>query len=330
MDMKPTKVKSSLCILTCFVFTLLFLSIGYSQVEEIAKYPSRSITCLSPMQPGAGMDLAGRLICKAAEKYLGQPIMTVNKPGATFTIGTAAIASSKPDGYTIGMPGPPAMFMASQIEKVPFHTLKDFKWIMQFGYFNFGVTVKSDSPFKSLKDVIDYARQNPNKLINGCGGIGGIGHTLMEQVAIKEGVKVTHMPFKGGPDSEKALLGGHINIMTGDVNYSLIEAGEVRLLALLAENRSVDYPQTPILKDLGYDIPAPTILPVAGPKGMPEGIVKKLEEAFTNAIKEPDFINGMRNIRYTIVHRNSKELEDYVSHTYEAYTKLLKEMGLAK
>jgi tripartite-type tricarboxylate transporter receptor subunit TctC len=313
----------------CIVLTLLFPGLGYSQ-EEIAKFPSRPINFIIALPPGAGLDLACRLICKGAEKYLGQTIIPVNKPGGTFAIGTAAIASSKPDGYTIGCAGYPAMFVVSQIEKVPFHTLKDFKWIMQFGYMNFGVTVKGDSPFKSLKDIIDYARQNPNKLINGCGGIGGFGHILMEQVARKEGVKVTHMPFKGGPDTEKALLGGHIHIMTGDVNYSLLEAGEIRLLALLAENRSIDYPQTPILKDLGYDIPAPTILMVSAPKGIPEGIANKLEETFTNAMKDPDFIRGMRNIRFTVIHRNSKELEDYVSYNYEVFTKLLKEMELAK
>jgi tripartite-type tricarboxylate transporter receptor subunit TctC len=201
---------------------------------------------------------------------------------------------------------------------------------MQFGYMNFGVTVKGDSPFKSLKDLIAYARQNPDKLINGCGGIGGVGHILMEQVARREGVKITHMPFKGGPDTEKALLGGHVHVMTGDVNYSLFEAGQIRLLALLAEHRSIDYPQTPILKDLGYDIPAPAIINVSGPKGLSEGIAKKLEDAFTHAMKEPDFIKGMRNIRFTIVYRNSKELENYVSHNYEAFTKLLKEMELIK
>jgi tripartite-type tricarboxylate transporter receptor subunit TctC len=311
------------------ILIFFFPRLGYSQ-EEIAQFPSRPINFIIALPPGAGLDLACRLICKEAEKYLGQTIIPVNKPGGTFAIGTAAIASAKPDGYTIGCAGYPAMFVVSQIEKVPFHTLKDFKWIMQFGYMNFGVTVKGDSPFKSLKDLIDYARQNPNKLINGCGGIGGFGHILMEQVARKEGVRITHMPFKGGPDTEKALLGGHIHLMTGDVNFSLLEAGEIRLLALLAENRSIDYPQTPILKDLGYDIPAPTILMVSAPKGIPEGIAKKLEEAFTNAMKDQVFIRGMRNIRFTIIHRNSKELEDYVSYNYEVFTKLVKEMGLAK
>jgi tripartite-type tricarboxylate transporter receptor subunit TctC len=324
--MKPRRPN---LIALCLFLTLLLPGWGSSQ-EDVAKYPSKPINFVIALPPGAGLDLACRLICKSAEKYLGQPIVPINKPGGTFAIGTAAIASAKPDGYTIGSAGYPAMFVVSQIEKVPFHTLKDFKWVMQFGYMNFGVTVSKDSPFKTLKDVIDYARKNPGKVINGCGGIGGFGHILMEQVAVREGVKVTHMPFKGGPDTEKALLGGHVTIMTGDVNYALLEAGEIRLLALLAENRSTDYPQTPILKDLGYDIPAPTILMVSAPKGIPEGIAKKLEDAFTQAMKEPEFIKGMKNIRFTVAHRNSKELEDYVAYNYEAFTKLLKEMGLSK
>jgi len=151
----------------CIFFTLLLPGSGYSQ-EDIAKYPSRPINFIIALPPGAGLDLACRMLVKEAEKYFGQTVIPVNKPGGTFAIGTAAISSSKPDGYTIGCAGYPAMFVVSQIEKVPFHTLKDFKWIMQFGYMNFGVTVKNDSPFKKFKDIIDYARQNPNKLIRVC------------------------------------------------------------------------------------------------------------------------------------------------------------------
>jgi len=316
-------------LFVCLLLTLFFAEYGYPQ-EEIAKYPSRPINFINAVPPGSGLDLACRMICKPVEKLLGQPIVVLNKPGATFAIGTAAISSAKPDGYTIGCPGYPAMFVGSQIEALSFNTLKDFKWIMQFGYMNFGVTVRSDSPFKSLKDIIDYAKQNPNKVINGCGGIGGFGHILMEQVARKEGVKIVHMPFKGGPDTEKALLGGHVHIMTGDVNYALLESGQIRLLALLSETRSAEYPQAPILKDLGYDIPAPAILPVAVPKGTPDGIAKKLEATFTSAMKDPEFINGMKNIRFTIVYRNSQELEDYVIRNYEAFTKVVKSMGLSK
>ncbi len=323
------RTRSMSLLFPCLVFSLLVPQWGYSQ-EEIAKYPSRPINFIMSVPPGAGVDLACRLLIKEAEKSLGQSIIAINKPGGAFTLGNAAIASSKPDGYTIGWIAGNALFLVSQIERVPFHALKDFRWIMQFGYMNFGITVKGDSPFKTLNDVIVYARQNPGKLVNGCGGIGGFGHVLMEQVARKEEVKVTHMPFKGGPDTEKALLGRHIHIMTGDVNYSLLEAGETRLLALLADHRSPDFPQTSTLRDLGYDIPAPTILPIAAPKGLPEEIAKKLEEVFTRAMKEPGFVKGMRTIRFPIAHRNSKELEEYVTQNYVAFTKILTEMGLIK
>jgi tripartite-type tricarboxylate transporter receptor subunit TctC len=312
----------------CLVFTLFFPELGYTQ-EEIAKYPSRPINFIITPPPGAGPDLASRLIIKEAETFLGQPIIAVNKPGGGFAIGTGAIALSKPDGYTIGCAGHPAVFALPHMEKLPYHPVRDLKWIMQFGFMTLGVTVKSDSPFKSFKDIINYAMQNPNKLIYGSAGVGSFGHIVMEQVAKKEKVRFSHMPFKGGPDTQKALLGGHVHVITGEVSYPLFEAGEIRILALIADSPSIEYPQTPILKGLGYDTPAPSILNVSGPKDLPEGIAKKLEEAFTKAIKEEAFIKGMKDLHYSIFYRNGKELSDYVSHNYETYGRFLKEMGLA-
>ncbi len=311
----------------CMVIGLILPEWGYSQ-EEASKYPSRPINFLISPPPGAGVDLVCRVLMREAEKILGQPIIAVNKPGGF--ISTAAIAAAKPDGYTIGCAGHSAVFTAPHINKLPYHPLKDLTWIMQFGNMNLGVNVKGDSQFKNLKDLIEYARQNPGKLIHGCLSFGSFGHIAMEQIARKEGVKITHMPFKGGPDTEKALLGGHIHVMTGDVNYALLEANEIRLLALIAENRSIEYPQVPILKDLGYDIPAPTILNVAAPRGIPEGIARKLEEAFTSAMKEPSFVKMMRTVRFPITYRNSKELSDYVSRSYEVYGRFIKEMGIVK
>jgi tripartite-type tricarboxylate transporter receptor subunit TctC len=101
-------------------------------------------------------------------------------------------------------------------------------------------------------------------------------------------------------------------------------------LLLFREERSAEYPQTPILKDLGYDIPCPMFIGIQGPKDLPEGIVKKLEEVFTKAMKEEAFIQGMKSIRYSILHRNSKELGEYVSRNYDAVGKIIKAMGLAK
>ena len=314
----------------CLVFTLLFPQYGYPQAEDVAKYPSRPISFIITPPPGASSDLANRLIIQEAQQFLGQPIVAVNKPGGGFSVGTAAIATAKPDGYTIGCAGHPAVFAAPHMEKLPYHPVKDFRWIMQFGLQTLGVTVKNDSPYKSFKDLISAAKQNPDKVIYGHTGIGTFANIIMQQVSKKEGVRFCPMPFKGGTEIVAALLGGHITAMTGDVNYSLVEAGQTRLLALIAETRSSEYPQTPILKDLGYDIPVPAVMSVSGPKELPEEIARKLEDAFTKATKEEAFVKGMKAIRFSIVYRNSKELTEYVSRNYDTYGKFLKEMGLAQ
>jgi tripartite-type tricarboxylate transporter receptor subunit TctC len=326
--MKARILQPKIFFFLCLALVLLFPGLGYSQ-EEIAKFPSRPINFIIALPPGAGLDLACRLICKEAEKFLGQAIIPVNKPWGGFTIGTAAIAFAKPDGYTIGCAGHPAVFAAPHMEKLPYHPVKDIKWIMQFGFQTLGISVRSDSPFKSFKDLINYARQNPDKLIYGHTGVGSFGHIAMEQIAKKEGVRFSPMPFKGA-EMFAALLGGHVHVATGDANYALIEARQTRPLALIADSHPIEYPQTPILKDLGYDIPAPAILNVSGPKDLPEGIARKLEEAFTKAMKEEAFIQGMKDLHHPIFYRNSKELSDYVSRNYETYGKFLKEMGLAQ
>ncbi len=319
-----------LSLFSCFGLIFFYLGQGYPQETEGSRFPTRPITFIVPLPPGSGPELASRLIAKEAEKFLGQPIVIINKPGASQTIGISAIAASKPDGYTIGFAGHTGTFVIPLTEKVPYHPVKDLRQILQYGQMNVGITVKGDSSFKGFEDVIAYARQNPKKLTYGSAGTGSLGYLVMEQIAKKEKVQFTHIPFKGSPETLSALLGRHILVGTGDINYSLIESAQVRLVLLLAEKRSNEFPQTPVLRDLGYDIPAPMFINVVGPKGIPEEIVKKLEEAFTKAMNEPSFIKGMKELRLTIVHRGSKEMGDYVAQEFEMFAKLLREIGRIK
>jgi len=312
------------------ILTLLFSTPCLSQQTETGQYPTRPITFIVPVAAGATSDLACRLISKEAEKFLGQPITVVNKPGASFTVGIAAIAAAKPDGYTIGYSGHPGMFVPPLTSKVPYHPVKDLRQVMQFGLMNVAVTVKGDSPFKDFKDIIEYARQNPKKLSYGSGGVGTFGHLALEQIAKREKVQFTHIPFKGSPETQAALLGGHILVGTGDFTFGLLESGQIRLILLIAERHSTEYPKVPILSDLGYDTPAPTFLNVAGPKGMPDDVVKRLDDAFSKAMKEPAFIKGMKEFRFTIFYRNGKDLDNYMAANYDAFAKLLKEEGFIK
>jgi tripartite-type tricarboxylate transporter receptor subunit TctC len=318
----------------CILFTACLLFVfsaqsGYGQ-ENIAKYPSRPITLIEPTPPGSEADIPVRLIAKSAEKFLGQTMVIVNKAGGSQAIGIAATAAAKPDGYTIGHAGHPGLFFAPLMDKVPYHPVKDIKQIMQFGYLNIAVTVKGDSPFQGFKDIVEFARKNPKKLTYGTAGSGTAGNLLMEQIARKEKVQFTHIPFKGSPETQAALMGGHILVGTGGFTHSLVEDKQIRLVLLIAEKRSSEYPQVPILSDLGYDIPAPMLLNIVGPKGLPQEIVKKLDDAFAKAMNEPMFFTRMKELRLTMFYRNSQDLEKYVAENYEAFSKIISEMGLAK
>jgi tripartite-type tricarboxylate transporter receptor subunit TctC len=310
----------------CIINILLLPTPGYSQSDNIAKYPDRPITYILPFPAGSSGDVAQRLISKEAEKFLGQPVVVINKPGAAGAIGVAAFAVAKPDGYTIGQAQHSPMITVPLLEKVPYHPLKDFRFIMQWAAFNHGVVVKADSPFKTFKDLIAYARKNPKKLTYGTAGVNSTSYVVMKQIAQKEGVQLTHIPFKGTVEAQTAILGGHLVFAAGDFTYPLLEAGQTRLLLLFREERSTEYPDAPILKDLGYDFPYPTFYTVTTPKGVPDAIASKLEDAFTKAMAQPDFIKGMKELHLPIVYRNSKDLTDYITYNYNYFEKILKEM----
>ncbi len=313
------------------IFTPFFVLSGYSQDIDIAKYPSRPITFIDPFSAGGSGDVAIRLLGREVEKYLGQPLVVINKPGGGGTIGVSAIASAKPDGYTIGQSvGGAPLFILPFLEKLPYHPVRDLRQIIQYSAPNFGVIVKADSPFKNFKDLITYALQNPKKLTYGTNAPNSISNLIMEQIAKREGVQLTHIPFKSSPEYQTALLGGHIHFSAGDFKFPLVEAGHTRLLLILGEKRSDDYPEVPILKDLGYDISVPVMFTVTAPRGIPDEIAKKLEDAFTRGIREPAFLKGMKELHQTIIYRNSKQLEEYVANNYEYFGRLLKDMGIVK
>lgn len=149
--MKTCLSKLTVSFFLFVVLILIFAGLGYPQEEDVAKFPSRPITYIQPYTAGGPADLGIRLISKETEKILGQPIVVVNKPGAGGSIGVAAIAASKPDGYTIGNAPQSPMIVLPHLEKVPYHPVKDFKMIMQFAALNMGVIVKGDSPSKASR-----------------------------------------------------------------------------------------------------------------------------------------------------------------------------------
>lgn len=318
-------------ILLSLAIALPLAAPGLAQDAQTANFPDRPITFIHPLPAGGTTDMLTRLLSKEAEKDLGQPIVILNKPGGSLTIGAAAIAASKPDGYTIGFTGATALFIMPFMEKLSYDPIKDFHQIIQWGAPSFGVTVRADSPFKNFKDVVSYARANPNKLNWGTTGQIGLHYLIMKQIAQKENVQFTQIPFKGGPLVEVALLGGHIDVAGSEFSNAQLEAGKTRLLLLLREERAAEYPNTPALNDLGYSgVAVPMIQGIAGPRGIPDEIAKKLEAAFTKAMKQPAFIKGMKDAGYSVLYRSGKDSSDYIAKNHKFFEKYLKELGLTK
>jgi tripartite-type tricarboxylate transporter receptor subunit TctC len=152
----------------------------------------------------------------------------------------------------------------------------------------------------------------------------------MESIAKKEGVQFTHIPHKGTMEFMAALLGGHISFVVGEIPYSAIEAGEARMLFFFGEKRFDDFPNIPVQKELGIDLPYVSYTGIMAPRAIPNDIANRLEEVFTKAMKQANFIKAMKDVHQPLVYRNSKELEAYVTFCYESMGKNLKEMGLVK
>src|SRR2546425_5683245 len=229
--------------------TLLLAACG--QVAAQA-FPSKPITLICPWSAGGGTDLPLRKLAEIASRHLGQAVIVENRPGGSGMNGPATMAkTAKPDGYTLSQLSITA-FRVPHMQKVDWDPLTDFSYIIGVSGYTFGIVVKSDSPFKALRDLLDYARANPGKLSYGTPGPGTSLHLAMEEIAAKAGVQFLHVPFKGQADSAAALLGGHIMAQVDSTGWARqVDAGAFRLLATLGDRRTRW--NAPTVKELGID-----------------------------------------------------------------------------
>lgn len=294
-------------------------------------YPTKPITLIVPWPAGGSSDVAMRAMAEHVSKTLGQPVVVDNKPGASGTLGPATMAATaKPDGYTISQM-PISVVRIPIMQKTTFDSIKDFTYIAQLTGYTFGITTKADSPFKTWADVIKFAKENPGKVTYGTPGTGTSLHIGMEMIAAKEGIKVTHVPFKGAAETNAAVLGGHTMLQVDSSGWKpLVDAGQLRLLTIWTAERSKVWKDSPTLKELGYPYVFDSPFGIAGPKGMDPAIVAKLQDAFKKAIEDPGVIEALRKYdmfpRYLDAAAYTKSIAELVA----VEGKALKDLGLAR
>lgn len=288
-----------------------------------AQYPDKPITLIVPWAPGGSTDQTARVLAKAAENYLGQPIIVVNRPGASTTIGMAELAKAAPDGYTIGTLSSTGYLVKLQGRQLSFDPIEDFSYISYYGDNLIGIAVLTDSPYKTLKELVAFGKANPGKLKYGTAGVGTTQHLTIEALQRDSGAKFVHVPQQGSAASAPALLGGHVDfIMETSVWAPFIESKQMRLLAVSATKRSDVYPDVPTFGELGFKS-LRSVQAIIAPKGLPEDIRAKLESAFRKALNDKAFQATMQKLAMQVVDLPGAEVKKLVESEYALAKELI-------
>ncbi len=297
-----------------------------------AGYPEKAVTVVVPLNPGGNMDLNARALTGVMEKELKQPVVVVNKPGGAMTIGGYAVASAKPDGYTLGFfsVGASIPEVFSYFYQAPYSS-NDLKPVCRVGTPVLTISVRSDAPYNSLKELVEYARKNP-RMKFGDVGKSGTGYSVMATIAKTEKLELVEVPLEGDGPTVTGILSGQIPI--GLPAYSavkaLVDAGKIKVLALCVDKRAPFAPNVPAVVELGYKPPYIPYLGLFAPKGTPDAVVKRLEEVVQKASGDKDFQNKVREVDNLLSFENTASFDATLQRYKKQIHAFFKEEGMVK
>ncbi|GAA0605879.1 tripartite tricarboxylate transporter substrate binding protein [Craurococcus roseus] len=257
-------------------------------VRAQGKFPDRPIRFLIPWPPGGSLDALHRTMFEIVGRDLGQSVVLENRPGARGTQAAIfLINQAKPDGYTLAHHHLSILRHPFLTKQPTWDPINDFTYIMQVSGFTFGTAVRSDSPYKAFRDLIDAAKRRPGALTYSTSGIATTNHIAMEEILEREGAQMTHVPFRGSQEGVTALLGKQIDVVADAQAWRPnVESGELRLLSVWTRDRLPTFPDAPTLRELGYDMVVTSPYGIVGPKGMQPEIVDILHRAFRKAYED--------------------------------------------
>lgn len=307
---------------------LSMLALAPIAQAQPAAYPNRPITLIVPYGAGGVTDVMARALALGMGKSLGQTIIIENKPGAGASMGVVDMKTAKPDGYRLTLT-PVGIFRQPHIQKVNFDPVADVSYVGAFMTYDFLLAVAADSPFKSLKDVVDAAKRDPGAVNYGTPGKFSANHVAMAMLEQKAGVQFTHVPFKGDADSINALLAGHTKTaLLANTVQPYLSSGKMRALAIAADKRSEAFADVPTFRELGYAFDVPSPLGIAGPKGLPPDVVQKLEAAMQSAMQDAAFKQVAANYGIRLAYRNAQDYSAFAKKAFAEEKAVVQGIGL--
>jgi tripartite-type tricarboxylate transporter receptor subunit TctC len=270
----------------------LFLALCFASCAAAAQqYPSRPIRMIVPQAPGSASDTVARIVAAELSQQLGQQVVVDNRPGGALTIGMDLISKATPDGYTIGYAPVGALAISPNlVKKLSYNVLTDFQPLAQIASNQMLLAAAPTLPLNSVREVIDYAKKNPGKLLNASSGNGTPGQVGMEMFKLMSGTRIEHVPYKGGAAAIADLISGQVQLMMESLNSATphARAGRIKALGVTGPKRAAVLPDVPTIAEAGVPgYEATTWNGLVAPAGMPKAIVARLNAEINDALRTP-------------------------------------------
>lgn len=310
---------------------LVLLVCGWHVVQPASAqsvYPDRPIELVVPWAAGGASDAMSRAFAEAAKKHLPQPIIVNNKPGATGSIGFGEVARAAPDGYKIGV-------LTAEILIIPHMGIgkvsqDDFIPIARFNALPSAITVRAESPWRTLEEFIDHAKRNPGAVKNGNSGMGSIWHLAAAAVGEKAGIQFNHIPFQGGNPAVLALLGGHVDAVTVSTSevFAHVNSGKLRILGVMADRRVKGFETVPTLRERGIDVSLGSWVGLGVPKGTPARIVETLKTVAAKSMQEPGLLETIDKMNLNAAFADDAAFKTQMARDNETFRVLVDKLQL--
>lgn len=295
-------------------------------------YPTRPITIVVPFPPGGIADLTARPLAPALERALRQPVVVSNKAGAAGAVGMQSVAIAKPDGYTLLL-GLVSISTIPEVDtlfgRTPTYTRDQFVGIARLNADPPLLVVGSETPWKSLKELVEAAKKRPGEITYASSGLYGASHVPMEMLLQAAGIRMRHLPTTGGGPAMTAILGGHAAAWASPPGLAVphLKSGKLRALATWGATRLAAFPDVPTLKEVGYDVEYYLWAGLFAPRNVPAHVVKTLREATRRAVQDPEFKNAMAKIETPIAYQDAEEFKAWWDRDAQILAGVIKRMG---